>query len=73
MPLSPSERIQVLVRCDHCGKATEKFLSGLINKATIACKCGSAIDLKSADNAALIEKLAEQLPSLDATFAKIGR
>ena len=73
MPLTPAERIRVLVRCDHCGKTSEKFLRGLIGVPITSCLtpgCPGPIDLHAPENAVLIEKLAEQLPSLDAAFAQ---
>ncbi len=73
MPLSSAERTSWMMLCPRCGKATEKPVAWLAASKTLACAtsdCGNVIDLKSPDNAALIQKLADQCADLDAFLAK---
>ena len=75
MPLNAAERVLVLVRCDHCGKTTEKFLSGLIGKEVIRCEnpaCGEVVDLRSPYNAVVIKELIEYAARADAAMTEIG-
>ena len=65
-----ADRTLFAVACPKCGHETPKAVAWLVTKDGMPCrKCGSSIDLKSGDNAFLLEKLADECAVLDRTLA----
>lgn len=73
MSLNSAERVSYQMGCSSCGKATEKPVAWLVAFDHLPCVtpgCGHLIDLKAAENAALIQKLSDQCADLDTFLAK---
>ena len=68
MPLKSAERMIYRITCPSCRKTSEHLVARLIGKTRTTCRnvgCRKAIDLKSPDHRALIQKLANQCADLD--------
>lgn len=73
MPLTAAERTSWMMNCPRCGKVTEKPVAWLAANESLPCAtpgCGNVIDLKSAENGTLIQKLTDQCADLDVFLAK---
>ena len=66
MALSTSDRVSLRILCLHCGQTTEKTVSWLIVRSSMACPtCSKAIDLQFGDNGFRIHELAEKCEAID--------
>jgi hypothetical protein len=73
MALTASERIVVLLRCQHCGRGTEQGLNWLIKHNWMLCPtCGRRVDLENGDNGLLIQTLSHYAAAMEPALAKLG-
>jgi DNA-directed RNA polymerase subunit RPC12/RpoP len=73
MPFSAADLTLLRIRCAGCGQHTEKLVTVLAKKDTIACTvCGAAIDLRTPHNALLIKETADSCVRIGAALTNIG-
>ena len=73
MPFSTSDLTLLRIRCTGCGQHTEKLVTVLAARASIACNiCGASIDLKTPHNTLLIKETAESCARIGAALMKLA-
>jgi len=66
-----SKTISFAINCPHCGHNTPQTVAWLAVHNQMPCgACGLSINLESGQNAAVIERLAQECLRLDAIAAK---
>jgi transcription elongation factor Elf1 len=74
MSFSAADLTILRIRCPECGQHTEKLVTVLVRRSSIACNvCGAAIDLHTPVNKLLIKETAQNCMRLGAALlAQVG-
>ncbi len=73
MPFSTADITLLRIRCTGCGQHTEKLVTVLAKRDSIACAiCGVPIDLKTPHNVLLIKETADSCARIGEALTKIS-